>query len=261
MTRPSAHGPRSRGDGNDAAHQSGELVVFQVRRESSCGECGDTIARGQLLRMEGELALCLACADLDHLTFLPRGDAAVTRRAAKYSTLKVVVVRFSRTRGRYERQGVLVTEDALQRAEADCLADADVRARQQARRAERAATAAVAYRAEFAEGLRALFPGCPEPVSGAVAEHACARYSGRVGRSAAAKRFEPAAITLAVRAHVRHVLTPYDRLLAAGWGRQEARAEVARAVDETLARWASEDGAPAAPVAPAAPGALPRPAP
>ena len=33
-------------------------------------------------------ALCLACADLDHLEYLPRGNVALTRRAAKYSKLR-----------------------------------------------------------------------------------------------------------------------------------------------------------------------------
>jgi len=37
-------------------------------------------------------------------------------------------VRFSRARRRYERQGVLVDEAALARAEAECLSDADARA-------------------------------------------------------------------------------------------------------------------------------------
>jgi hypothetical protein len=67
--------------------------------------------------VEGEGALCLACADLDHLWFLPSGDAALTRRAGKYSTLKAVVLKWSRARNRYERQGLLVEEAALHQAE------------------------------------------------------------------------------------------------------------------------------------------------
>ena len=69
-------------------------------------------------------ALCLTCADLDHLPFLPSGDAALTRRARKYSTLAAVVLKWSRGRTLYERQGALVEEQALQRAEAECLNDA-----------------------------------------------------------------------------------------------------------------------------------------
>jgi len=46
---------------------------------------------------------------------LPSGDAALTRRAKRASGLSVVVVRFSRARRRYERQGILVEEEAHQR--------------------------------------------------------------------------------------------------------------------------------------------------
>jgi len=42
---------------------------------------------------------------------------------------------------------------------------------------------------------------------------------------------------LAVRAHIRHVHTRYDRLLAHGVPRLEARALVADAVAEQLNRW------------------------
>jgi hypothetical protein len=103
--------------------------VFSIVRESTCAECGAELWKGSFLRMEKERPLCMACADLDHLMFLPSGDTALTRRARKHSTLDAVVVRFSRTRGRYERQGVLVEEAALEQAERECLADADVRER------------------------------------------------------------------------------------------------------------------------------------
>ena len=62
----------------------------------------------------------MQCADLDHLVYLPAGDAALTRRAKRASRLSAVVVRFSRSRQRYERQGILVEEEALEAAEAEC---------------------------------------------------------------------------------------------------------------------------------------------
>src|ERR1700722_18013411 len=109
-------------------HQSSEakdLVVFDILRESKCTDCGKEVLRGDFLFMEGDRPLCLTCADLDHLVYLPRGDTALTRRARKHSALSAVVVRFSRARTRYERQGVLVEEPALEQAEAQCAADAD----------------------------------------------------------------------------------------------------------------------------------------
>lgn len=223
-----------------------EIVVFEILRDSACVECGEQIGRGRWLRLERERPLCLSCADLDHLVFLPRGDAALTRRAGRYSPLKAVVVRFSRTRNRYERQGLLVEESALVRAEQECLADAEARARLRERRAERETVADAQYRDEFAERIRHLYPACPAVESVAIAEHACAKYSDRIGRSADAKRFDAEALELAVRAHVRHVHTRYDRLLSGGLDRQEARMEVTLDVDRVLRSWSQP---PAGPVA------------
>jgi len=79
--------------------------------------------------MEAEQPLCLACARLDDLEYLPAGDAALTRRASRYSERTAVVVRFSRSRGRYERQGVLVEKSALEKAEQECSQDAGARER------------------------------------------------------------------------------------------------------------------------------------
>ena len=90
-----------------------EIVVFSVTSETKCTECDAELWKGSLLRLEGEKALCMGCADLDRLEFLPSGDAAVTRRAGKYSMLCAVVVRWSRARKRYERQGILVEPEAL----------------------------------------------------------------------------------------------------------------------------------------------------
>lgn len=216
-------------------HQD-DIVVFSIVREA-CAECGEELGRGQLLRMEGERPLCLSCADLDRLVFLPSGDAALTRRASERSKLSAVVVRFNRTRKRYERQGVLVDEEALKQAEAECLADEEARAAARIRDRERRKRLDAEYVASFVERVGELFPGCPQAERVAIAEHACAIYSGRVGRSAAAKRLDEEAVTLAVRAHVRHQRTRYEDLFASGRDREEARAEVAPLVERILADW------------------------
>ena len=93
------------------------------------------------------------------------------------------------------------------------------------------------YLEEFVGAIRRHFPGCPPQEAGTIARHACLRGSGRVGRSAAAKDFAPAAVELAVRAHVRHTQTRYDRLLARGVARDEARAEVGADLAEVMERW------------------------
>jgi hypothetical protein len=216
-----------------------DIVVFWLVSDSACAECGSELGKGRFLRMERGRPLCLACADLDHLVFLPRGDTALTRRAARYSTLWAVVVRFSRSRRRYERQGLLVEEPALERAERECLSDAAAREQARARAVARRAELDTRYVTEFAERVADAFPGCPDAERRTIAEHACLKYSGRIGRSAAARRFDAAAIELAVGAHVRHRYTRYDALLAYGVDRGDARASVRDAVGAVLERWRS----------------------
>src|SRR6516165_3399590 len=111
-----------------------DLVAVSPLKDWTCGGCGTE--SGDLLLMRDGGPLCLACADMDHLVFLGSGDAAVTRRARKHSGLSAVVVRFGRARKRYERQGVLVEHAALEQAEAECLADEDLRARRREREQE-----------------------------------------------------------------------------------------------------------------------------
>ena len=214
------------------------LKVFISRRESVCGECKEQLGRDAWIALAGEKgALCLSCADLDHLVFLPSGDAALTRRARKHSTLAAVVLRWSRTRERYERQGLLVEEEGLRTAEVECLADHDVRARQRERGAVRRSQQDQAYVEQFTARVPELYPGCPPATAAVIAGHACEKYSGRVGRSAAAKALDRRAVELATAAHVRHAHTHYDRLLADGVDRREARATVRADVLAVLASW------------------------
>ncbi len=222
---------------NDGPVESKDIVVFQIIKDSKCDECGDEIERGRMLRLEADRPVCLGCADLSHLVFLPRGDAALTRRAGKYSKLRAVVVKFSRSRKRYERQGLLVEEPAMARAEEECIADAEARASARYRAAERHALLDRKYIKRFAEEVGRHYPSCPGIERNSIAEHACLKYSGRVGRTAAAKRFEPEAIDLAVRAHVRHSHTRYDDLLVDGVERNEARMAVAEDVERVLDSW------------------------
>ena len=220
-----------------------DLKVFISSRESRCEECRENLGRGGWITLAGERgALCLECGDLDHLEFLPRGDAALTRRARKHSKLVAVVLKFSKTRKRYERQGLLVEGEAIEQAEAECLEDADARARRRERAAVRRAALDREYVTRFADRIRELFPACPKSEEMNISEHACLKHSGRVGRSAAAKAFDEEAVRLAVIARIRHAHTDYDRLLSQGFDRDVARSEVNPHVQRLLSGW--ENGEP-----------------
>jgi hypothetical protein len=213
----------------------GELLVIEPLKDFTCASCGDT--EGGLLTMDEAGPLCLACADLDHLVFLPRGDVALTRRSRKLSGLSAVVVRFSRARRRYERQGVLVEPEALDRAEEQCLADEEVRERRRERARVQRGEADVVFQAELAAEIRRLFPGCPADRAQAIAAHAGTRSSGRVGRSADGRALKEGAVTAAVVASVRHLDTRYDELLMSGVPRELAREQVRDDIDRVLAAW------------------------
>jgi hypothetical protein len=208
-----------------------EFVVVSALKEWSCSECG---SGGSLLTMGDGGPLCLRCADLDHLVFLSSGDAALTRRARRASGLAAVVVRFSRARKRYERQGILVEEGALDQAEAECLADADARARRQERESSRRADQDLVLPAQMATEIVRLYSGISRDRAEEIAGHTGTRGSGRVGRSAAGRAFAAGALKLAVAASVRHRDTGYDELLMSGVDRAEARSLVREEVERVL---------------------------
>ena len=215
-----------------------DIVVFISSRNSICTECRQALGRRAWITLDQKKkALCLSCADLDHLVFLPSGDAALTRRSRKHSRLSAVVVKWSRARKRYERQGLLVENEALERAEKECAADEDARKLARAKAAERRAELDLVYLRNFAARVREIYPFCPTARESLIAEHACRKYSGRVGRSAFAKALDEEAVRLAVAAHVRHVETDYDDLLLRGVERWEAREKVYAKVARTLDRW------------------------
>jgi hypothetical protein len=221
-----------------------DLVVVQPVKDWICAECGGT---GDLLIMDDSGPLCLTCADMDHLVFLAAGDAALTRRAKKGSGLSAVVVRWSRTRKRYERQGILVEEPALEQAEQQCLADEDARMRRRERDRERRADTDAGLQAAMAQEIARLFPGCPAGRAEAIARHTGQRGSGRVGRSAAGRSLDEKAITLAVVASVRHEDTAYDELLMSGVAREDAREQIKDTITSVLRTWAQVDPSPARP--------------
>ncbi|HXN48892.1 MAG TPA: hypothetical protein VN893_19735, partial [Bryobacteraceae bacterium] len=138
-----------------------EPVVFQILRDSECSECGTEIDKGELLFMEAGQPLCLPCSGLGDLEYLERGDAALTRRASKHSARKAVVVRFSRSRGRYERQGILVESAAVEKAEQECAVDAADRAVARAKDAEQRRKDDLVLVTRMTEQILALFPRCP----------------------------------------------------------------------------------------------------
>jgi hypothetical protein len=122
-------------------------------------------------------------------------------------------------------------------AEAECLADEDLRARRREREQERRAGEDVKFQRDLGAKILRLFPNCPADRARAIAVHTGRRGSGRVGRTAAGRALHHEAVTLAVVAAVRHTDTPYDELLMSGVDRDEARWCIETEAEEILERW------------------------
>ena len=214
-----------------------ELLVIAASRPWACAACSTEFDRGAFLTMDDAGPLCLDCADLGHLEFLPRGDTALTRRARRASRLSAVVVQWSRARKRYERQGILAEADAIARAEQECLADSGVRERRRQVDSERRVVEDERFVADLAAAVRAHFPGCPPERALRIARHAGARSSGRIGRTSAGRALDPEAVRMAVIAAVRHEDTGYEDLLMSGVPRADAREHVHDDVDRVVRSW------------------------
>ena len=101
----------------EKASRAPDLVVIQPLNDTwTCHRCGGS---GNLLIMENPGPACLRCVGLADLVFLSAGDALLTRRAKAKSARHAVVMRFSKIRRRYERQGLLVDPEALRQAQQD----------------------------------------------------------------------------------------------------------------------------------------------
>jgi hypothetical protein len=95
----------------EKASRAPELVVIRPFDDAwTCHRCGGS---GSFLMMENGGPACLRCMGLGELVLVPPGDALLTRRAKAKSARHAVVVRFSKARRRYERQGLLVKPQAL----------------------------------------------------------------------------------------------------------------------------------------------------
>ena len=212
-----------------------DLVVLEAKDEFECEECGE---HDRFMMMEGQSALCMSCADLDHLVFLKAGNATLSRRARKESSLAAIVVRpDARQRNRIWRLGILIEPAALDRAEQQCFDDDEVRARRRVKDAERRELLDEKFMGRFAIEIRLLFPKIPAERAEAIAAHAALRGSGRVGRSAAGQALDERAVRHAVVASVRHEDTDYDALLMKGVPRQDARDQIWQRIDQLLTSW------------------------
>lgn len=210
-----------------------DTVVLCVTNPLICSDCGTELHPGDLVSKQS----CLKCEKLDHLVFLKSGNVALTRRSKEHSKTFAVVKKFSKSRKRNETQGYLVELEALVIAERECEADEQKREIAREKAIIKHAKVEIKYVAKFLQQILNQYPSCPVEDAESIAEYACEKYSGRVGRSASAKKLNEYPVTLAVRAHIRHTYTKYDNLLTEGWDKSDARDAIVGDVDRVEIKW------------------------
>ncbi|EZH75774.1 hypothetical protein ATO12_03025 [Aquimarina atlantica] len=214
--------------------------IFLTKKEKlRCIQCGKRILVGKSFVAESEKhkGTCFSCSPFGGYVLLPPGDAAMTRRSKKHSTLCGVVWAWNQRRKRYERQGQLVEEIAIEKAKLECLKDQDIRAEKNRKAAIVREQQDKEYIVNFASAIRRRYPNCPIKREYDIAKHACEKYSGRVGRTANAKKFDDKMIDLAVEAHIRHAETNYDNQFGKGKRKKEIRKEVRSDINQVLKHW------------------------
>ena len=164
--------------------------------------------------------------------FVPKGDVYITRKCTVLTQAagKIVhIVCDNRTNSKC-RIGIHVPKPILASVQADAASTATQRASAVQRKDDRDLERA-------RKALRTRYPGMPVSDLEKVLGHAFVKGSGRVGRTTGTT--EERRASLAVGAYVRHMYTPYDKLLK-GMGRGEARSEVRRKVCDIKAGWRDE---------------------
>ena len=214
--------------------------IFLTKKETlRCRDCKQPVRLGQAYVAESEnhSGTCLSCSPFASLAFLPPGDAAMTRRSKKHSSICGILFAWNRRRKRFERKGQYVEAKAIEIARLECAKDKEKRALKNEKAAVVRAEHDKVYIKEFAIAIRKRYPNCPRNREVEIAKHACEKYSGRVGRTAGAKQFDAKMIDLAVEAHIRHKETNYDSQFKTGKTKRVIRSNVKESIDLILRRW------------------------
>ena len=232
-----ANAKTSEPDLDPKADKPREIVVFSIVRDTRCAGCGARLGKGRFLFKENDKASCMGCADLDHLVYLPAGSSKMTRRAKKYSPLSAAVVRFSSTRKRYERQGLLVESAALRRAEEECFSEEELAERRRYDELDRNSVYTDALVAALTKKIRADLPGCPQDSASAIAELAAYRTGKRIGRTAREPDLKTEELPEVVFSWVRVHHTGYDKRRMEGMERETARDAVRSEAGRVVRKW------------------------
>ena len=214
--------------------------IYLTKKETlSCQRCKRPVKLGEKFVAESEnhKGTCFNCSPYTESTFLEPGDAAMTRRSKKHSNHCGVLYAWNKRRKRFERKGQYVEAKAIELACQECENDADKRAKSNEKAAVKRAADDIIYIKDFSKAIKLRYPNCPKNREVEIAEHACEKHSGRVGRTANAKQFDEEMIDRAVEAHIRHAETNYDNQFNKGKTKRAIRSDVKQDINLVKQKW------------------------
>lgn len=214
--------------------------VYLTKKETlSCQRCKRPVKLGERFVAESEehRGTCFKCSPYINSAFLEPGDAAMTRRSKKHSNHCGVLYAWNQRRKRFERKGQYVEAKAIELAREECEKDAGKRAKSNEKAAIKRAADDIIYVEKFSEAIKQRYPKSPKNKPVEIAQHACEKYSGRVGRTANAKQFDEEMIDRAVEAHIRHTETNYDKQFNKGKTKRAIRSDLKLDILAIMRKW------------------------
>jgi hypothetical protein len=166
---------------------------------------------------------------------IPPGDPYLTRKIKELA--EVVYVRMVKRKelGLSVRVGLLAPEPVVREALFEAERTRDERERKNARSQVYRKQKEEKKQREMIRRIKGIYSDMPEGEGEIIVAHAFEVGSGRVGRTTTVS--EEQKIELAVKAHIRHVHTEYDSLIAAGLDRETARDQVRDEVEGLHIKW------------------------
>lgn len=162
--------------------------------------------------------------------FVPKGDVYITSHCRKQTQAANQTV-FAVLNAKNATIGIRVPASIYESVQASHEATRDQRAQAVQRKDTKLET-------QFRDAVLKRFPQVPAEALSLTVARAMRKGSGRVGRAGKLDVEEKA--ELAVRAHIRHAHTDYDRLMRGGTSREKARSETYAKINEVIRQWGGD---------------------
>ena len=105
--------------------KSHDKTLYALASQSRCYGCDKRLNQDDIVKLvkseDEKEVLCVNCAELENFEFLKKGNQKLTRLAKKYSKNHYVILKWSHLWKSYERQGLFLESEAIEKARQELL--------------------------------------------------------------------------------------------------------------------------------------------